>query len=90
MLRVPSSALRFRGPGGKPRPGPAVYVLGEGGTLQRIAVTPGLSDGTFTAVASDSLREGMPVVVAGLNASAGAAQGQVNPFAPGGMSRGRR
>ena len=54
-------------------------------------MTPGLSDGTFTAVAADSLQEGMQVVIGATNGSAaGAAPGQVNPFAPGGMTRARR
>lgn len=42
--------------------GPAVYVL-EGGKPRRVAVKPGLSDGTRTAVESDGLREGMEVLV---------------------------
>ena len=90
-VRAPGAA----GPDGQrpagTRGGPAVFVLAENGKLHRVQVTPGLSDGTFTAVAADSLQEGMQVVIAATNGSAGgAAQGQVNPFAPGGMTRARR
>lgn len=96
VLRVPSAALRFRPPqeGRDPRrtrPSPGVFVLAETGKLRRVPVTPGLTDGTFTAVSGDSLQEGMQVVISATNGSAAAgAQGQVNPFAPGGTSRGRR
>jgi HlyD family secretion protein len=98
VLRVLSAALRFR-PAAKPGAGrapgaasggPGVFVLDENGRLHRMAVIPGLSDGTFTAVAADSLQEGMQVVIAATNGSAASAQGQVNPFVPGGMNRGRR
>lgn len=64
VLLVPNAALRFR-----PEPlngkdsGAAVYVLGKGGNLTRITVTPGISDGNFTAVADDAgLAEGMTIV----------------------------
>lgn len=68
--------------------GSAVYVL-DGGHAKRVAVRPGVSDGTFTAVTSDSLREGMQVIVGMRNPTASAQQqGAVNPFAPGGMPRG--
>ncbi len=89
-VRAPGAAADGQRPAGA-RGGPAVFVLAENGKLHRVRVTPGLSDGTFTAVAADSLREGMQVVIAATNGSAaGAAQGQVNPFAPGGMTRARR
>jgi HlyD family secretion protein len=84
------------GPGGsgQPEAGSAasgtLYVLESGARLRRVAVRPGLSDGTYTAVASDSLTEGMEVVVgASYQTAAAPNQGQVNPFAPGGMRRGR-
>jgi HlyD family secretion protein len=74
---------------GRPH-GAGVFVL-QGERLKRIRVTPGISDGMFTAVTSDSLREGEEVVV-GLSSGAAAAgaQGTVNPFMPGGGPRGRR
>jgi HlyD family secretion protein len=42
--------------------GPAVWVV-ENGKPRRVAVRPGLSDGMWTAVESDALREGMEVLV---------------------------
>jgi HlyD family secretion protein len=72
-----------------PRRG-TIYVLKDGSRLRKISVGLGLSDGTYAAVASDSISEGMQVVVGGSYQTAGAPnQGQVNPFAPGGMRRGR-
>ncbi len=67
-----------------------VFVL-AGGKPHPVRVRPGLSDGTFTAVYSDSLREGEPVIIAADNAggSASGQQQQVNPFAPR-MGGGRR
>ncbi|MBM3287298.1 MAG: efflux RND transporter periplasmic adaptor subunit [Candidatus Eisenbacteria bacterium] len=90
-LMVPAAALRFRpGSSERTRPG-TLHVMDNGGRLRRISARPGISDGTYTAVASDSLSEGMQVVV-GLNRAGGsmAAQGTVNPFAPGGTRRDRR
>jgi multidrug efflux pump subunit AcrA (membrane-fusion protein) len=68
-----------------------VYVLSEGGRVRSIAVRTGISDGTYTAVESDSLADGMAVIV-GMNRGNenAAAQGTVNPFAPGGPRRDRR
>jgi HlyD family secretion protein len=73
------------------RPGGAgVYVLVDGKPI-RVSVRPGVTDGTYTAIESDSLREGMSVIV-GTRGPSGSAQqqGAVNPFAPGGMGRGGR
>jgi HlyD family secretion protein len=66
--------------------GPAVFVLDASGKPKRVAVRPGLSDGTYTAVQSDSLSEGATVIV-GLSSGTGNGQqqqGTVNPFMPGG------
>ncbi len=64
-----------------------LYVLKNGTHLQRISVDLGLSDGTYTAASSDSLSEGMQVVVGGSSQTAASPnQGQVNPFAPGGRA----
>jgi HlyD family secretion protein len=70
-------------PGGGRR-GTAVYVLGPKGDLSRIGVKPGLSDGTFTEVSSDSLSEGMQVVVSRNSSTTGGSNqsGTVNPFTP--------
>ncbi len=64
VLRVPNGALRFRpaedGRGLKPVASrgreQAVWVLRDN-TPQRVAVTPGISDGTFTEIHAGTLRE---------------------------------
>jgi HlyD family secretion protein len=62
--------------------GPAVWVLGDGG-LRRIEVTPGVSDGTTTAVAAEALAEGDMVVVGEASSGQRAAGGGTgSPFAP--------
>jgi HlyD family secretion protein len=64
VLLVPNAALRFRPePVSRTDSGAAVYVLGKGGNLSRITVTPGISDGNVTAVADDAgLAEGMNII----------------------------
>jgi HlyD family secretion protein len=87
-----SAAGGWHGNGAAGPHGAGVFVVGSGERLHRIRVTPGISDGMFTAVTADSLAEGAEVVVglgAGAAASA-ASQGTVNPFMPGGPPRGRR
>jgi HlyD family secretion protein len=62
-----------------------IFILNQAGQPRPIRVRTGESDGSSTAVFADSLREGMPVVVA-VDAPAGGGssgqQGQVNPFTP--------
>lgn len=73
VLRIPNSALRFKGPAGDKGQGRggtrppesgrrAVWVL-RGKTPQRLAVATGISDGTYTAVSGEGLKEGDLVVV---------------------------
>jgi HlyD family secretion protein len=77
--RGPRSGDRDAGPGG----GSRVFVLREDGHLRPIRVTPGLSDGMYTAVTGDSLQEGMAVVVGQNGVTAGtSSSGTVNPFMP--------
>lgn len=71
------------GRGGPGMRGAVVWTLDGGNRLHPTRVRPGLSDGTYTAVSSDSLREGM-IIVIGMNQSAGTGQQTVNPFMPGG------
>ncbi len=66
----------------------SVYVLKANGELRHLRVDAGLSDGIYTAVASDSLQEGMQVVV-GADGGLGQGPGTVNPFMPGGGRRDR-
>ena len=72
------------GGGGVPGPGGAahVFVLENATHLKRVRVAPGISDGLWTAVTSDSLQEGVPVVVGHAGAAGNAGPGTVNPFMP--------
>ncbi len=69
-----------RGPSG-PRAQPRVWVLREGAPTA-ITVRAGLSDGTFTEVITDELKEGDEVIVGEVSASAAASGATTNPFAP--------
>ena len=64
VLRVPAAALRFRPDAAatEASSGAAVWVLRDG-TPQRIAVTPGLSDGMHTELLEAPLAEGDAVIV---------------------------
>jgi HlyD family secretion protein len=79
-LRITNAALRFRmterpaesagtaakaGPGSGEKKGPSVWVL-EQGTPKRVAITPGISDGIYTEIASGDLKEGQLVIVESL------------------------
>jgi HlyD family secretion protein len=75
-------------PGGSPQMA-SLNVLDDGGAPRRIHVTTGLSDGMFIAVASDSLREGMRVIVGIVGQTNEENSGTVNPFMPGGGRRDR-
>jgi HlyD family secretion protein len=66
VLKIPNTALRFRpqGRAGAPsdQKGPGVWVL-EGGAPKRVAITLGVTDGTFTEIASGDLKEDDAVIV---------------------------
>jgi HlyD family secretion protein len=59
------------GAGAKPgasafeKKGPSVWVL-EDGKPKRVAITPGISDGTYTEIVSGDLKEGQQVIVESL------------------------
>lgn len=78
-----AGATKPGGPGARgAHGGDRVFLLAANGTLRPAPVRIGLTDGSFTAVESDSLREG-DLVVVGRDAATGAAkQDVVNPFAP--------
>ncbi len=69
VLRIPNAALRFR-PTDKEvkaaappsRKGQGIWVLEEG-RPKRLSITTGISDGTFTEVASGDLKEGQEVII---------------------------
>ncbi len=60
-----------------------LWMLGSQGKPEPVPVEIGLSDGTFTQITADSLKEGDKVITAqrGIEASSGNNQ-QVNPFTP--------
>jgi HlyD family secretion protein len=60
VLRVPNAALTFVPPGRKVTT-VGIWTLGQD-SLVRVEITPGLSDGEFTAVVRGALTAGMPVV----------------------------
>lgn len=70
VLKVPNAALRFRVsekiPGGEQKKGPGIWTL-ENGKTRRIAVSTGISDGNYTEVVSDSLKEGEQVIIESLS-----------------------
>jgi len=91
-LRVPNAALRFRFDTPKAKEirarlekegkkiGPAVWVL-ENKRPKRYPVKVGLSDGNFTEIISDDLREGQEVIVEYLGTEKRAASSS-NPPTP--------
>ncbi len=50
------------GAGASEKKGPAVWIL-ENGKPKRVAITPGISDGTYTEIVSGDLKEGQQVIV---------------------------
>lgn len=70
VLKVPNAALRFRVSekisGGEQKKGPGLWTL-ENGKPRRIAVSTGISDGNYTEVVSDSLKEGEQVIIESLS-----------------------
>jgi HlyD family secretion protein len=78
VLRITNAVLRFRmadkaaGSGGNAAhgagagiKGPSVWVL-ENGKPRRVAISPGISDGSYTEIASGDLKEGQNVVIESL------------------------
>jgi HlyD family secretion protein len=84
VMRVPNAALQYR-PAGEPRAkGPEVWIESSQGPT-RVALTTGMSDGTYTEVQSGTLSERM-LVITGDRTAAAAAEPQTgtasgNPFA---------
>jgi HlyD family secretion protein len=89
VLRVPTSALRFR-PDGDPAPVPRnrgrgtrqVWVLGAKDGLQPIAVQTGLSDGAVTAVTGGELQEGARVVTGAAQSNGTTTANSASPLVP--------
>ena len=97
-LRVPNGALRYHpalepsasrgitGTGKETVPQKAVWILDGKGAPQRVEVSTGETDGTFTEVTGGALKEGDRVIVAALavaaptpGSSPGAAGGRGGP-----------
>ncbi len=86
VLRVPNAALRFRlaetgvskekKEKGKRDRGPGVWTV-ENGQPKRVAVTTGVSDGSFTEIVTGALQEGKEVIVETLGKAN--SQGQTGP-----------
>jgi HlyD family secretion protein len=70
VLRIPNSALRFRPSekkdlAEKKEKGSGIWVL-ENNKPKRIPINTGMSDGTFTELLSEEIREGQEVIVESL------------------------
>jgi len=70
VLRIPNAALRFHPDGeavapSRPgnRPSQSLYIIGADHKLQRVAVTLGSTDGTYTEITGGNLAEGSPVIL---------------------------
>jgi HlyD family secretion protein len=62
VLKIPNQALQFAPNDRTPENG-TVWVLGSNGKPVPIPVTPGASDGAFTAVLSGDLQAGQQVII---------------------------
>ncbi len=70
-LRIPNAALRFRPEGFKPtvaQRGVGLWIV-ENGSLKRVKVTTGITDGNFTELTSGDIKEGQELVVEMLSKS---------------------
>jgi len=70
ILKIPNTALRFRpsekrGKADQREKGSAVWIV-ENNKPKRVAVTTGISDGNFTELVSDGIREGQELIVESL------------------------
>jgi len=80
VLRIPNAALRFRPSdqqkiSEKREKGSGVWVL-ENRKLKRIAITTGISDGTYTELLSGEISEGQEVIVESLSKPKNQSQSQ--------------
>jgi len=86
-----SSSARTNSTGSR-RPGQSIlWILSPQGKPEPIPVQVGISDGSFTQVISDSLKEGQKIITAEKGAELTTNNNQqVNPFAPRFPGGGRR
>ena len=101
VLKVPNAALRYhpasetgrgrraaRGGRKGAAPEKAVWILDANNKPQRVVVTTGESDGTYTEVTKGGLKDGDRVIVAALAKAAPASGGGPGPQSGGGGGRG--
>lgn len=69
VLKIPNAALRFnisdQDKKKKPEKGPGVWVIEKEGP-RRVSISTGISDGNYTELVSDELREGQEIIVESL------------------------
>ncbi len=69
VLKIPNAALRFKpsekGPAAPEKKGPGVWIL-EKDKPKRIPVSPGISDGNYTELATGKISEGQEVILESL------------------------
>jgi HlyD family secretion protein len=87
VMRVPNAALRYhpasetptaasgKGAGKGAAPEKAVWILDKDDKPQRVTITTGESDGTYTEVVTGGLKDGDRVIVAALAKAAPASSG---------------
>ncbi len=87
VLKAPNSALRFKPANSEEKTakgakrGQALWILVEN-KPKRVKVAAGISDGSFTEISSDGLKEGQEVITEALNKSKKADVGAPSPFGP--------
>ena len=75
--RLKPDSLRIRKSGGT-----VLWILNQEGKPERIQVETGISNGTFTEIISDNLKEGEKVITGQEGGQTSSNNQQVNPFAP--------
>jgi len=68
--------------GMKKKPPTVLWVLDAAGNPQPVPVETGISDGSFTEIVTESLKEGDSIIVGLKGAATSTGNDQVNPFAP--------
>jgi HlyD family secretion protein len=87
VLRISNTALRFRPPSekkdvtAKKGKGSGIWVL-ENNKPKRIAITTGISDGTYTELLPGEIKEGQEIIVESLSKSKNQSQSQSQSSAP--------
>ena len=89
VLRVPNAALRYKPADERAQTrGPVVWVS-QNGQQHAVAVKPGITDGTVTAILGGDLSENTPVITGQAVTGASAPAQSASPFMPQRPNRGR-